>query len=59
MDLIILVLILSVIGFAVWLFTTQIPMPPIFKTVIYFVCAIALILFLLREFAGSMPNILR
>ncbi len=48
-----LILVIAVVGLLVWLITTYIPMPPIFKTVIYVICAIALILFLLRTFGGD------
>jgi len=58
MDLIMLVLVLAVVGFIVWLITTRIPMPPIFQTVIYVVVAIVLILWLLRRFGGSVPNVM-
>lgn len=58
MDLIILVLMLAVVGFLVWLITTKIPMDPIFRTVIYVVVAIALILWLLKRFGGGIPNVL-
>lgn len=58
MDLLYLVLELSAIGFVVWLLTTKIPMPNEFKIAIYVVAVIALILFLLRRFSGSVPNVL-
>lgn len=59
MDLIILVLVIALIGFAVWLITTYIPMDPIFKTIIYIVCAIVLILFVVNRFTGSLPNVIK
>lgn len=59
MDLIILVLGLAILGLLVWAITTYIPMEPIFKTIIYIVVAIALILFLVRQFSGTVPNVLR
>jgi len=58
MDLIMLVLVLAVVGFIVWLITTRIPMPPIFQTVIYIVVLIVLVLWLLRRFGGSIPNVM-
>lgn len=51
-----LVIVLAVIGFLVYLLTTYIPMAPIFRTVIYVVVAIVLILYLLRVFGvGDIP----
>ena len=58
MDLIVLVLVLAVIGFIVWLITTKIPMDPIFKTIIYVVVAIVLVLWVLRRFGGGIPNVM-
>ena len=58
MDLVILVLVIAVIGVAVWAITTYLPMPPVFKTIIYVVAAIVLILFLVRTFAGTVPNVM-
>ena len=45
-----LVIVLAVVGFIVYLVTTYIPMPPIFRTVIYVVVAILLLLYLMRVF---------
>jgi len=45
---IMLILTLAVVGFLVYLITTYIPMPPIFKTVIYVIVAIIVILYLMR-----------
>lgn len=59
MDLVILVLGIALLGLLVWAITTYIPMEPIFKTIIYIVVAIALILFVIRQFSGSVPNVLR
>lgn len=58
MDLILLVFGIALIGFFVWFITTQIPMPPIFKTVIYIVAGLALFYFLIRQFGNSVPNVL-
>ena len=53
---IMLILVLAVCGFLVYLVTTYIPMPPIFKTVIYVIVAIALILYVLQAFGvADMP----
>jgi hypothetical protein len=58
MDLLYLVAGIALIGFLTWLVTTYIPMEPIFKTIIYTVVAVALFFFLIRHFAGSVPNVL-
>ena len=58
MDLVILVLALAVIGCAVWAITTYIPMDPVFKVIIYIIVAVALILFFIRQFSGSVPNVM-
>lgn len=51
-----LILSLALIGFVVYLIQTYVPMPPIFKTVIYVVVAIVVILFLMRAFGvGDIP----
>lgn len=59
MDLIVLVLVIAVIGAVVWAVTTYVPMPPVFVTIIYIVCAIVLILFVVNQFAGRVPNVIK
>ena len=58
MDLIMVVLVLALIGCLVWAITTYIPMPPIFKTAITIIAVIVVILYLVRTFAGKVPNVL-
>jgi hypothetical protein len=58
MDLIVLVLTIALIGFVVWIIESQIPMPPIFKYVIYVIIVVAMVFFLIRRFAGHVPNVL-
>ena len=58
MDLLMLILYIAIIGFIVWLITTKIPMGPIFRLIIYVIVAVAAVLFLLRHFAGTVPNVL-
>jgi len=58
MDLIWLILGIALLGLLVWAITTYIPMEPIFKTIIYIVAAIAMILWLVRHFAHNVPNVL-
>ncbi len=58
MDLILLVLGVALIGFLVWAVTTYIPMAPVFKMVIYVLAGVVLILFLVRQLQGSVPNVL-
>ena len=51
-----LVLTLALVGLIVWAITTYIPMPPMFKTVIYVIVAICLILYLMQVFGiGDLP----
>ena len=59
MDLIILIIVIALIGAVVYFVTTQIPMPEPFKIAIYIVCAIVLILFIVRQFGGAVPNVIR
>jgi hypothetical protein len=58
MDLIILIFGLALIGLLVWAVTTYIPMPPIFKTVITIIVAVMLILYLIRRFGSTVPNVM-
>jgi hypothetical protein len=58
MDLVVLVLVLALVGFLVYLITTHIPMPPIFKTAIQIIVVVAIILYLISRFAGNVPNLL-
>ncbi len=58
MDLLILILVLALVGFVVYLITTYIPMPDIFKTVIIVVVAVILILYVIRMLGGNLPNVL-
>lgn len=48
-----LVLTLALLGLIVYLITTYIPMPSIFKTAIYVIVAVVLILYLMRVFGIS------
>lgn len=45
-----LIVTIAVVGLLVWLVTTLIPMPPQFRTAIYAVAGVCLLLFLLRYF---------
>ena len=58
MDLIILVLGIAVLGFLCWIITTKIPMDPIFRVAIYVIVAIVLLLFIVRQFGGHVPNVM-
>ena len=57
MDLILLVLVLVVIGFVVWLLTTQIPMPPTWAKAIQLLALLVIILYLVTRFL-NLPNVL-
>ena len=43
-----LVIVLALIGFLVYLLTTYIPMPDVFKKIIYVIVAVVLVLYLMR-----------
>ena len=58
MDLIILVLGIALIALVVGAITDYIPMPPVFKSIIYIACAVVLILFIVRQLSGHVPNVL-
>ena len=45
-----LIIVIALVGLVVYLLTTYIPMPPVFKTVIYAITAICLILYLMKVF---------
>ncbi len=57
MDLLILVLVLALIGFAVFLITTRIPMPAGWATAIQVLALVVIVLFLLSRFV-NLPNVL-
>jgi hypothetical protein len=48
-----LILMIAVLGVVVWLVTAYIPMPPVFKTIIYIVAVIILIIVLIRALGGG------
>jgi len=58
MDLILLVLVVALIGFAVWVITTKVPMPTGWPIAIQVIALIIVILYLLSRFSGGLPNIL-
>lgn len=58
MDLVLLILACALVGFCVWLITTQIPMPPLWATIIQVLAAILLLLFVLRRLGVVLPNLL-
>lgn len=58
MDLVMLVLVLALIGFLIHLIITHIPMAPMFKTAIIIIVVVAIVLYLIRRFGGSLPNVL-
>ena len=57
MDLILLVLVLALVGFVIWILTTQIPMPPAWAKAIQVLALVCLVLYLLSRFV-NLPNIL-
>ena len=58
MDLILLILGIAILGVLAWAITTYLPMDPIFKTIIYLVIAIALIVYVIRRFGNAVPNVM-
>lgn len=56
MSLIGLILVIAVIGFIVWLVTTYVPMPPVFKNVLIVVAVIVVLLWLLSAFSPGLLN---
>jgi len=57
MPLVQLVILIAVIGLIVYLVTRYVPMPPAFKTAIYVICAIALLIYVLTLF-GLLPDVM-
>jgi len=57
MDLILLIVAIAVVGFVVWLITTQVPMPPGWAKVIQGVTLVVLVLWLLSHLL-TLPNVL-
>ena len=58
MDLLILVLVIAVIGFVVYLITTNVPMPPYWATTLQIVALLIIVFYLLTRFA-VLPNVMR
>lgn len=58
MDLIVLVLVLGLIGLAVWFITTKIQMPPYWASTIQIGALVVLVLYLVSQFGPAIPNIL-
>jgi hypothetical protein len=58
MDLIVFVLLLCVIGFAVWFLTTKIPMPPYWAGAIQVLALILIALYAFQRLGGRIPNVL-
>lgn len=57
MDLIMLVLLLALVGFCVWLFTTKIPMPSAWASAIQVIALILVLLYVVTRFF-RIPNVL-
>lgn len=54
-ELLTLVIFLVIVGFIVWLLTTYVPMPPLFRNLIFVVIIILILLYLLRM-VGGIPS---
>jgi hypothetical protein len=57
MDLILLVCVLALVGFLVYVITTQVPMPPGWAKAIQVLALLVILLFLLTRFV-NLPNVL-
>lgn len=57
MDLLILVVVVSLIGFLIYLITNKIPMDPTLKLIIQVIAVVILIIYVLRRF-NLLPNVL-
>jgi hypothetical protein len=57
MDLILLIVVCVVIGFVVWVLTTQVPMPPVWAKAIQVLALVVLVLYILTRFV-NLPNVL-
>ncbi|HWN86285.1 MAG TPA: hypothetical protein VNN99_14070 [Vicinamibacterales bacterium] len=58
MDLLMILLVVVIIGFVVWLVTTNIPMPPVWATAIQVIALVVMLLWVLTRFV-AIPNVLR
>jgi hypothetical protein len=56
-DLILLIVVCVVIGFIVWVLTTQVPMPPVWAKAIQVLALVVLVLYILTRFV-NLPNVL-
>lgn len=57
MDLILLIVVCVIIGFVIWLLTTQIPMPPAWARAIQIGALLVMVLYVLTRFV-RLPNVL-
>jgi hypothetical protein len=56
-DLLLLIVVCVVIGFIVWVLTTQVPMPPVWAKAIQVLALVVLVLYILTRFV-NLPNVL-
>jgi uncharacterized membrane protein len=57
MDLVLLVVIAVILGFVIWILTTQVPMPPMWAKAIQVGALIVFLLYILTRFM-RLPNVL-
>jgi hypothetical protein len=57
MDLLTLIIVAVLIGFLVWLLTTQVPMPPAWAKAIQVIALVVLVLWILTRVL-NLPNVL-
>ena len=58
MDLLMLILAVCVIGFVIWLLTTQIPMPPLWARAIQIFALLVIVIYVLTRLI-ALPNVLK
>ena len=57
MDILTLIVTLVVIGFVLWLLTTYVPMPGVYKQVLVGIVILLVVVWLLRILLAPMPHI--
>ena len=58
MDLIMILLVVVIVGFVVYILTTNIPMPPAWATAIQVIALVVMLIWVLSRFV-AIPNVLR
>lgn len=58
MDLLILVVTLTIVGFLTWLLTEKVPMDPMMRTAIRVIVLLVMVLYALRIIGFNIPNLM-